>query len=201
MSQELEGKGSSTGKNEFKNPDYEDRMIDWLLSEYQDENQLLSPQDLQNRLILTENKVLLNEENLFLIKSILKLSRKQLKLDSQQEQTLAIIMLNFVEQAQQEQIKKIKNALAIAGKILLWTQGDANIVNTIFRTLLRSETLIKNNYLEKLTLWLTSQEQDLDRLLTEEELEVAFMQFHPNLTAIENQFLVRSLVFNLRGRS
>jgi hypothetical protein len=199
MSQEAEGISSSTGKNDFKNPAYEDQMIDWLLSEYQDETQLLHPQDLQSRLMLIESKVLLNEENLFLIKSLLKILRKQLNIDSEQEQKLTIIMLNFVEQAQKEQIKKIKNAHAIAGKILLWTQGDATIANTIFRTLLHSETLINSNYLEKLTLWLTSKEQDRSQLLTTENLDVLFMQSHLHLTTIENNFLVRSIVFNLRS--
>lgn len=199
MSHEVEGVSTSIGKNDFKNPAYEDQMIDWLLSEYQDETQLLHPQDLKNRLILIESKVLLNEENLFLIKSILKIFRKQLNLDFQQEQKLTIIMLNFVEQAQKEQIEKIKNAHAIAGKVVLWTQGDANIANTIFRSLLQSNTLINSNYLEKLTLWLASEEQDFSQLLTEEELEVALMQFSQNSTIIENKFLVRSSIFNLRG--
>jgi hypothetical protein len=199
MSQEAEKVSSSTGKNDLKNPAYEDQMIDWLLSEYQDETQLLQPQDLQNRLLLIENKVLLNEENLFLIKSLLKIVRKQLKLDEQKERQLTIIMLNFVEQAQKEQLKKIKNAHAIAGKVLLWTQGDAIIANTIFRTLLHSATLINSNYLENLTLWLSSKEKDQSQLLTTGNLDVVLMQQHLRLTTIENKFLVRSLVFNLRG--
>lgn len=189
----------SAGKNDFKNPGYEDQMIDWLLSDYQDETQLLQPQDIQNRLMLIDNKVLLNEENLFLIKSILKMFRKQLKIDFLQEQKLTIIMLNFVEQAQKEQIEKISNPHAIAGKVILWTKGNATIANTIFRTLLHSDTLIQSNYLENLTVWLNSEEKDLSQLLTKEKLELALQQFHPDLTTIENKFLVRSLVFNLRS--
>jgi hypothetical protein len=199
MSQEAEKLSSSTSKNDLKNPAYEDQMIDWLLSEFQDETQLLQPEDLQNRLLLIENKVLINEENLFLIKSLLKIVRKQLKLDKQKDQQLTIIMLNFVEQAQKEQIKKIKNAHAIAGKVILWTQGDATIANTIFRTLLHSETLINSNYLENLTLWLASKERDYSQLLTTENLNIVLIQQHLRLTTIENKFLVRSLVFNLRG--
>jgi hypothetical protein len=199
MSQESEKMSSSTGKNDLKNPAYEDRLIDWLLSEFQDETQLLQAQDLQNRLMLIDHKILLNEENLFLIKSLLKILRKQLQLDEQKEQQLTIIMLNFVEQAQKEQIKKIKNAHAIAGRILLWTQGDATIANTIFRTLLQSETLINSNYLENLTFWLTSKEKDYSQLLTAENLDLILMQQDLCLTTLENKFLVRSLVFNLRG--
>lgn len=189
----------SAGKNDFKNPGYEDQMIDWLLSDYKDETQLLQPQDIQNRLMLIDNKVLLNEENLFLIKSILKMFRKQLKIDFLQEQKLTIIMLNFVEQAQKEQIEKISNAHAIAGKVILWTKGNATIANTIFRTLLHSDTLIRSNYLENLTVWLDSEEKDLSQLLTKEKLELAIQQSHRDLTTIENKFLVRSLVFNLRS--
>ena len=185
-------------KNELKNPAYEDQFIDWLLSDYQDETQLLKPQELQNRLASINNKILLNEENLFLIQSVLKIYRKQLKIDAQREQKLAIIMLDFVEKAQKEQLAKITNAHEIAGRILLLTLGKVDVANIIFRTILSSESLINSNYLDNLTLWLASEERDRSQLLTGRQLELALMESSPQLTTVENKFLVRSLVFNLR---
>ena len=186
-------------KKQLKNPAYEDQFIDWLLSDYQDETQLLEPHELQNRLAAIDNKILINEENLFLIQSVLKIYRKQLKIDNQQEQKLAIIMLNFVEKAQKEQLAKITNAHEIAGRILLLTQGKVNVANTIFRTILSSKSLIDSNYLDNLTLWLASEEKDATQLLTGQQLELALMESAPQLTIVENKFLVRSLVFNLRS--
>ena len=79
------------------------------------------------------------------------------------------------------------------------TQGKVNVVNTILRTILSSESLINSNYLDNLTLWLASEEQDGSQLLTGRQLELALMESPPQLTAVENKFLVRSLVFNLRS--
>ena len=186
-------------KSELKNPAYEDQFIDWLLSDYQDETQLLKPHELQNRLASIDNKALLNEENLFLVQSVVKVYKKQLQIDSQQEQKLIIILLNFVEKAQKEQLNKIANAHAIAGRILLLAQGKANIMNTIFRTILNSETILESNYLDNLTLWLASEEKDRSQLLTGRELELALIESAPRLTEVENRFIVRSLVFDLRS--
>ena len=108
-------------------------------------------------------------------------------------------MLNFVEKAQKEQLKKIKNAHVIVGKVLFWTKGDGTVANTIFRTILTSKTLILSNYLENFALWLASREQDQSLLLTGQQLELALATSHFNLTELENKFLVRSLVFNLRS--
>ena len=218
MSQNGEQIGSWIAENDLKYHLYKDRFVNWLLSECKDETQLLQPLELQNSLTLIENKILNSEENLFLIASILKILKKQLQInleyqpqsnaphtDGSQteaqncEEMLTIVALNFVEKAQREQLKKIPNAHAIAIKILIWTEGKPSIANKIFQTILHSETFLMSNYLENLTLWLTSEEQDLSQLLTGESLKLALKQSHYNFTEVENQFLVRSLVFNLRG--
>ena len=185
--------------NKLKNPAYEDQFIDWLLSDYKDETQLLKPQELQNRLAAIDHKILIHEENLFLIQSLLKVYKKIFKIDDQNEQRIAIIMLNFVEKAQKEQLRKIHNAHETVGRILLLAQGKLMVINTILRTILSSDTLISSNYLDNLTLWLASEEQDRSQLLIGRELELALMESPPKLTQVENKFLVRSLVFNLRS--
>ena len=83
-----------------KDPAYEDKLIDWVLSEYQDDSQLLNSQELQNRLIFVDGKVLNSEENLFLVKSTLNVFKAQLKLNSVDEDKLAILLLDFVNRSQ-----------------------------------------------------------------------------------------------------
>ena len=177
---------------------YQDKFANWMLSEYQDENQLLSLEELKNYLAFVENKLLKNKQNLFLVKSILKNFRRKMNLNYEEEQKLAMIMLNFIEKAQQEQLSKITNAQAIATQVIVWTKGNASAANTVFRALLHSETLIYSDYIDKLALWLGSQEQNLSHLLTGEKLQSALIKANSQLTEIENNFLTRSLVFSLR---
>ena len=198
MSYKMERLSPSVVENELKYIKYQDKIANWVLSKYRDETQLLFPQELQFILPFVEGKILNHNENLFLIASILKIFRKQLNLHEEQEQHLAIITINFVEKAQQEQIEKISNSHAIAGKVLLWTRGKAVTANTIYRTILQSKTFINSNYLENLALWLASK-QDSNYLLTGEALESALMNARPGITEIENKFLVRSLVYSLRS--
>ena len=177
---------------------YQDKFANWMLSEYKDENQLLSIEELKNYLAFIEKKLLKNKQNLFLVKSILKNFRNSMNLDDKEEQKLAIVMLNFIEKAQQEQLSKITNAQAIAAKVVAWTEGNIEIASTIFTTLLDSETLISSDYLDKLSLWLGSQETNFSHLLTGENLQSALIKANAQLTEIEQKFLTRSLVFSLR---
>lgn len=199
MSYKMKQLSPSVVENELKYIKYQDKIANWVLSKYRDETQLLPPQELQFILPLVEEKVLNHNENLFLIASILKIFRKQLNINEEQEQHLAIVTINFVEKAQQEQIEKISNPHAIAGKVLLWTQGEAVTANTVFRTILQSKTFVNSNYLENLALWLASKQQESNYLLTGEALELALKNACPSLTEIENKFLVRSLVYSLRS--
>jgi len=181
-----------------KDPAYEDKLIDWVLSEYKDDSQLLNAKELQNRLIFVDGKVLNNEENLFLVKSTLNVLKAQLKINSVDEQKLAILLLDFVNSAQKEQLDKIKNAHVISGRILLWTKGQASLLGLVFRTILNSESFVRCSYLEKLVSWLASGKKANNKLLSRRELKLALALSHPGLTEMENQFLVRSLVFSLR---
>ncbi len=181
-----------------KDPAYEDKLVDWVLSEYKDNSQLLNSQELQNRLIFIEGKVLNNEENLFLVKSTLNVFKTKLKLKSIEEQKLASLLLNFVNKAQKEQLHKIKNAHATVGKLLLWTKGQTGLLSLILKTILSSDSFIRCSYLEKLVSWLASGKKAQNKLLSRRELKLALALSHPGLTEMENQFLVRSLVFSLR---
>ena len=182
----------------MNDPAYKDKLVDWILSEYRDEGQLLQLADLQNRIAEVEGKVLKNEENLFLVKSSLQLYRNLLKLSDQNEQKLAVIMLYFVETVQKQQLRKIPNPLAVAQNILLLGRGKVAVINTIFVALLESDRLIEANYLEEMTRWLASEQQDEQQLLAGEKLQQAFRDSRSILTAVENDFLVRSVVYNLR---
>lgn len=184
----------------MKDPAYEDKLVDWILSEYSDEGQLLQLTDLQHRIAEVEGKVLKNEENLFLVKSSLQLYRNLLKLNTQEEQKLAVIMLYFVETAQKQHIRKIPNPLAVAQSILLLSRGKITVVNTLYVALLESDRLIDANYLEEMTRWLASERQDERQLLIGDRLQQAFRNIKGILTDVENDFLVRSAVYNLRRR-
>ncbi|VEP15523.1 hypothetical protein H1P_3410006 [Hyella patelloides LEGE 07179] len=199
MSYELEQLNTSVVENELKYIDYQDRLVNWVLSGYQDETQFLPLKKLQDILEIIDRQVLENNENLFLIKSVLKIFKTKLNLNSEQEQNLSVIMLDFVEKVQKKQIKKIKNPHAVAGQLLLLAQGKTKVINTILRTILQNETFITSNYVKNLTLWLASEQRDKSQLLTGKDLELALINSHSRLTEIENKFLVRSLVFNLRG--
>ena len=183
----------------MKDPAYEDKLVDWILSEYQDESQLLQFADLQNRFAEVEGKTLKNEENLFLIKSSLRLYRELLKLHHQEEQKLAIIMLYFVETVQKEHLTKISNPLAVAQDVILLTKGKVAIANTIYTSLLESENLLNCSYFEQMARWLASEKQDENQLLSGKKLEQALQNAHSILTTIENNFLVRSVVYSLRN--
>jgi len=187
----------ASNKNQ-KDPAYEDKLVDWVLSEYKDNSQLLNSQELQNRLIFIDGKVLNNEENLFLVKSTLNVFKTQLKIQSVDEHKLAILLLDFVNRAQKEQLHKIKNAHVISGKVLLWTKGQASLLGLILKTILHSESFVRCSYLEKLVSWLASGKKAQNKLLSRRELKLALALSHPGLTEMENQFLVRSLVFSLR---
>ena len=198
MSYKAEQTSPKVSNNNFTEYLHNYKFAKWVLSEYQDEEQLLSFRELNNYLTFVEGKVLKSKNSLFIVKSILYIYRKQLAISNEDEQKLAIVILSFVEKAQQEQLKKISNPHAIASNVVKWSTGDPSVANTIFRALLQSETLIHSEYLKNLTLWLTSKEQDLSLLLTGKKLQLALNKANFNLSAIESSFLVRSLVFNLR---
>jgi hypothetical protein len=198
MSYKAEQASLKISKKKFTYSLHKDKITNWILSKYQDESQLLDFQELKNYLIFIEGKALKTKNSLFVIKSILKVFREKLAISEENEQKLAIVMLSFVEKAQQEQLKKIYHPYEIANKVLIWTMGNPSVVNTVLRALLHSETLIYSSYLKDLTLWLTSEEQDLSLLLTEQKLQLALNNANSRLSEIENKFLVRSLVFDLR---
>lgn len=188
---------SAINRNQ-KDPAYEDKLVDWVLSEYKDNSQLLNSQELQNRLIFIEGKVLNNEENLFLVKSTLNVFKTQFKLKPVDEQKISTFLLGFINKAQKEQLHKIKNPHLTAGKVLLWTKGQASLLSMIFKTILSSDSFVRCSYLEKLVGWLASGKKANNKLLSRRELKLALALSHPGLTEMENQFLVRSLVFSLR---
>lgn len=182
----------------MKDPAYEDKLVDWILSEYRDESQLLQFADLQNRFAEVEGKILKNEENLFLVKSSLKLYRELLKLSNQEEQKLAIIMLYFVETVQKEHLKKIANPLVVAQEVILLTRGKVAVANTVFTSLLDSDRLIERSYFERMARWLASEEQDEKQLLSGTKLRKVLQNPGGILTATENRYLVRSVVYDRR---
>lgn len=182
----------------LKDPAYEDKLVDWILSEYKDESQLLQFPELQNRFAEVEGKALKNEENLFLVNSSLKLYRELLKLDAKEEQKLAIIMLYFVETVQTQQLSKIPNPLAVAQDVILLTKGKVTLANTVYTALLESDRLVNRSYLEEMIRWFTSEEADATQLLTAQKLQQALEDTDCILTPVENSYLVRSMVYDLR---
>lgn len=79
MSYELEQLNTSVVENELKYIDYQDRLVNWVLSGYQDETQFLPLKKLQDILEIIDRQVLENNENLFLIKSVLKIFKTKIK--------------------------------------------------------------------------------------------------------------------------